>query len=141
MSPEQAEGDVDALDERTDVYGLGGILYHLLTDRPPFSGASLALVLAKVVATPPTPPDRVEPNVPRPIAAAALRALEKKPSDRYASAAELARDVERFLDQEPLMAYRESLAERIVRFASRHRVVLSLLAAYLLLRALLAILA
>ena len=98
MAPEQAHGDSRALDARTDVYGLGATLYHLLADRPPFNGISGYAVLRAVIEDepelPPGPPDLV---------AIALQALAKNPADRYATAAAFADELDRYLDgQVPL---------------------------------------
>ncbi len=139
MAPEQARGDIDSLDARTDVYALGGILYYLLALRPPFSGSNLHEVLAKVHAEMPTPLRDVDRDIPRPLAAACMKAMAKSPDDRYPTALALSSDVGSYLDEEPLAAYRENALERIARFTSRHRTILSLLAAYLVLRALLAL--
>jgi serine/threonine protein kinase len=111
MSPEQARGELALLDERADVYGLGAILTWLSS--------------------------RDGGVVPRPLSSICARATASERADRYASALELAEEVSRFLEAEPVHAHRESVAERAVRFASRHRGVLSLLAAYLVLRVLL----
>jgi serine/threonine protein kinase len=111
MSPEQARGELASLDERADVYGLGAILTLLLS--------------------------RENGPVPAPLASICAKATANERADRYSSAQRLAEDVARFLDGQAVEAHRESLPERVVRFASRHRVVLSLLVAYLVLRLLL----
>jgi serine/threonine protein kinase len=112
MAPEQARGDGAATDARTDVYGLGAVLHSLV-------GA----------------------GAPKPVAALCAKAMAEEPAARYASALELAHDVRRFLDGERVHAYQESLPERVARFATRNRVVLSLIAAYVLVRLLLIALA
>jgi len=124
MAPEQARGE--ASDARTDVHGLGAILYFLLAARPPYSTIE-------------APPDPLPRSAPPALASICLKALARDPRERYATAVELAEDVARWLDAEPVSAHRESLLERVGRFASRHRVVLSLLGAYLILRLVLAL--
>src|SRR5262249_11236431 len=106
-----AAGDRRALTSRTDVYALGAILYELLTGRPPAGGADSV-----------TPPDPAipRPDVPRDLAAVALRCLERDPTRRYASAAELAAALGRFLAGVPVQARRPGLGERLVRAARRH---------------------
>jgi PAS domain S-box-containing protein len=94
MAPEQAAGRPDLIDRRTDVYGLGAILYEILTGRPPFTGSGTAEVLRKVREEEPVPPRQLFPDVPPALEAVCLRALAKRPADRPAAAAELAREVQ-----------------------------------------------
>src|SRR5690242_8163956 len=94
MAPEQAAGRPDLIDRRTDVYGLGAILYEILTGRPPFTGSGTAEVLRKVREEEPVPPRQLFPDVPPALEAVCLRALAKQPADRPAAAAELAREVQ-----------------------------------------------
>ncbi|MCI0747645.1 MAG: protein kinase [Verrucomicrobia subdivision 3 bacterium] len=96
MSPEQAAGRLELIDRRTDVYGLGAILYELLTGKPPFSDHETAELLRKVQAEEPTPPDQLWPDVPLTLQAACRRALAKDPKNRYSSASELAQQVEQW---------------------------------------------
>jgi tRNA A-37 threonylcarbamoyl transferase component Bud32 len=91
MAPEQAEGVADRLGVRTDVFGLGGILYHLLTNRPPFDGKDTGEVLQRVRRAEMVPPRRLEPQVPQALERICLRALARKPEDRFASVGEMAR--------------------------------------------------
>jgi len=96
MAPEQAAGRLGSIDHRTDVYGLGAMLYHLLTGKPPFSGADVAEVLRKVESEEPIPPQQLWADTPPTLQAACLRALAKQPSSRFASASDLAREVEQW---------------------------------------------
>ncbi len=128
MAPEAARGE--AVTQASDVYGLGALLYALVSGRPPYDGASAKDVLAKVASA--DAPRGLDG--PPPVAAICAKAMSKVPAARYANAQELSDDVGRFLDQEPVLAYDEPLFEKLARFASRNAVVLSLLGAYLVLR-------
>ena len=130
MAPEQADGRLADIDARTDVYGLGAILYELLTGHTPFTGASTDEVLSRVRnLAPDRPRDRV-PGTPPSLEAICLKALAKHPGERYPTAKTLAEDVSRFQADEPTTAYREPLAVRASRWARRHRsLVLSAFAA------------
>jgi len=94
MAPEQAEGRLDLVDRRTDIYGLGAILYEILTGEPPFSGSNTVEILDKVSREAPEPPSRLWPDVPHALEAACLRALSKNPADRQASAAEFGKEIQ-----------------------------------------------
>jgi WD40 repeat protein/tRNA A-37 threonylcarbamoyl transferase component Bud32 len=131
MAPEQAEGRPDRIDRRSDVYGLGAILYELLTGRPPFSGASVEEVLRQVRDAEPPHPRQVRAGVPRALEAACLRAMAKEPAQRYASAQDLAREVQRWLADEPVEAYPEPFAARMGRWARRHRTLSAALTVFL----------
>jgi PAS domain S-box-containing protein len=98
MAPEQAAGESAQLDERTDVYGLGAMLYEILTGLPPFVGEATEEVLRKVREEEPVPPHQVWPDVPKALESVCLRALSKKPADRYASATEPGHDVQVWQD-------------------------------------------
>ena len=119
MSPEQALGDVAQLDARSDVYGLGALLYELLAGRPPFQGESALAVLEAVLAADPTPPSRLRPGVPADLEAVCLRCLEKEPAARYPSAGALGDDLRRWLRGEPVLASRGRRLRRLSRWARR----------------------
>jgi serine/threonine protein kinase/tetratricopeptide (TPR) repeat protein len=132
MPPEQAEGRHDLIDARSDVYGLGAILYEILTGQAPYTGANASEILAKVLHQAPEPPSRVCAGVPPALEAVCLRALARSPGDRYASAADLAQEVQCWLADEPVRAYREPWLARLWRRARRHRLVVTSVAALLL---------
>ena len=121
MAPEQAEGRNDAIDARTDVYSLGAILYEILAGRPPFEGSSTVELLRKVAAGTPTPPHQVAPGAPRALEAACLKAMARRPADRYPTPLALADDVRRWLADEPVAAFRDPWTTRLARLAKRHR--------------------
>ncbi len=134
MAPEQARGQVERLDQRTDVYALGAILYFLLAGRPPFEGASPGETLRRVVGDRPEPLRQIDRTLPKALEALCARAMAAEPSDRYASAREMAEDVERFLDGQPVSAHRETIADKARRLLSRNREMVWLVLAYLIMR-------
>ena len=134
MSPEQALGKTNLLDERTDVYALGAILYFLMTGRPPFDPASMADAREQIVNRAPVRPRNLNPKPPRSIEAVALKAMSKRHEQRYATAQEMADDVVRFLDGKPVSAYRENIVERAGRWTNQNRFIVLLILAYLLMR-------
>jgi serine/threonine-protein kinase len=121
MAPEQAEGRLDLLGPVSDVYGLGAILYEILTGRPPFRGDDTTAVLRQVVHVAPARPRSVEKGAPPALEAVCLKALAKKPGERYATAKDLAAEVQRWLADEAVSAYAEPLGARLARRARRHR--------------------
>jgi PAS domain S-box-containing protein len=100
MAPEQAAGRLDRIDHRTDIYGLGAILYEVLTGQPPFSGSSAREVLRKVEEEQPAPPREVCTDAPPGLEQVCLRALAKNPEDRYAAAKEMAEAVQHWQEAE-----------------------------------------
>jgi len=117
LAPEQAAGK--AVGPRTDVYGLGAVLYELLTGRPPFADDDRHERIRRTLAGPPEPPSRSWPDVPPALEAICRKALALDPEQRYASAAELRADVERWRNDEPVTALRESTAARLARWLRR----------------------
>lgn len=104
MPPEQASHDTEAAGPASDVYGLGAILYEILTKRPPFQGPTLAAVVEEVAQRPPVAPHTFDRTVPRDVEAICLKCLAKRPGKRYPTAKALAEDLERHLAGERVMA-------------------------------------
>jgi WD40 repeat protein/tRNA A-37 threonylcarbamoyl transferase component Bud32 len=142
MAPEQAAGDHKAVTCATDVYGLGAVLYVLLTGRPPFQGHSVQSTLEQVRTCEPEAPSCGHGRVDRDLETICLKCLEKEPGRRYASAEALAEDLERWLAGEPIQARRIGRWGRLQRWCRRNPVVATLTGAVgLLLVALIAALA
>src|SRR5262249_23573360 len=104
-----------------DVYGLGVTLYELLTGKPAFAGGDALEVLLRVCHDEPRPPRRLNPAIPVEVETVVLKAMAKEAKDRYATARELADDLERCLNDEPIRARRAPLPRRLARWARRHR--------------------
>jgi hypothetical protein len=113
MAPEQAEGKKD-VGPSADVYALGAILYECLTGRPPFKAATPLETVLQVVSDDPVPPRQLNSQIPRPLEAICLKCLEKKPGNRYSRAADLAADLARFQEGEPVTAQPSTLMNQLV---------------------------
>jgi tRNA A-37 threonylcarbamoyl transferase component Bud32 len=122
MSPEQAAGHIDRQGPASDVYSLGATLYSLLTGRPPFDTADVPEALRQVQAGEFPPPRQVKKGVPLPLGAVCRKAMALRPEDRYGSALELGAEVERWLADEPVRAWREPWRVRGGRWARRRPV-------------------
>jgi serine/threonine-protein kinase len=121
MSPEQAEGRLDRMGPGSDIYSLGATLYCLLTGSTPFNDRTLGQLLAKVKRGEFPPPRSVRKSVPPALEAITLKAMALRPEDRYASARELADEIEHWMADEPVAAYREPWTARAARWARRHK--------------------
>lgn len=104
MAPEQAEGDVERISPRSDIYSLGAILYCLVVGRPPFQAASVLETLKQIIERDPIPPRQVTPSIAVDIQTICLKCLAKNPADRYETAEALAEDLQRFLDGDAIVA-------------------------------------
>src|SRR5438128_1080356 len=132
MAPEQAAGKNTQLTRATDVYGLGAVLYQLLTGHPPFAGATTYETVRIVLETQPRQLRLCNPKVDRDLETICLKCLEKEPAKRYASAEALAEDIERFLRNEPIRSRRSSRFEHVWRWCKRKPLVASLIAVLIL---------
>lgn len=124
MSPEQSRGEINGLDQRSDVYSLGAIMYFLLTNKSPRTNQ----------AGLPARPRALNSKVSKAAEAVCLKAMARARDDRYASAREVATDIALLIDDEPVSAYRENAFERVVRWVNKNRFLVLLVLAYLLMR-------
>jgi serine/threonine protein kinase/WD40 repeat protein len=120
MAPEQASADRRRVGPATDIYALGAILYELLTGRPPFQGSNLQQLLRDICDSEPTSPRQLKLSTPRDLETICLKCLHKAPSERYASAAELADDLQRFLCDQPILARPSSGIHKSWRWCRRN---------------------
>ncbi len=121
MPPEQAAGKTDQIGSVSDVYSLGAVLYCLLTGRPPFQAASPVDIIMQVLEKEPVPLRRLDSRIPRDLETICLKCLEKEPQRRYQSAQELAEELDRHLNDEPIRARRAGPIDRAVRWVRRNR--------------------
>ncbi len=128
VSPEAANGDVAVMGPRSDVFGLGGILYWALTGRPPFEGSSVLEIISRVFNEDPEPARSIDPTVHIDLETIAARCLEKRPEQRYGSADEVAAELGRFVDGEAILARPLGRGARAARWARRHPARLAALA-------------
>jgi TolB-like protein/Flp pilus assembly protein TadD len=120
MAPEQAAGNNAAVSSNTDVYGLGAVLYQLLTGQPPFAGGTTYETIRLLLDTEPRPLRLLNPKVDRDLSTICLKCLEKDPKRRYSSALALAEDLERWLKVEPIQARRTGVFARGKKWVRRN---------------------
>src|SRR5881275_3109746 len=120
MAPEQAAGEYTKLSNATDVYGLGAVLYQLLTDHPPFAGGTTYETIKLLLDTEPRQPRLLNPKIDRDLSTICLKCLEKDPQRRYPSALALAEDLERWLKHEPIRARRTGVFTHARKWVRRN---------------------
>jgi serine/threonine protein kinase/Tfp pilus assembly protein PilF len=125
MSPEQALAKRVNIDQRTDIYSLGVTLYELLTLEPAYAGSDRQELLRQIAFEEPKRPRKINKSVPVELETIVLKAVEKNPADRYATAQELADDLRRFLEDRPIRARRLTLLQIMRKWARRHQAVVS----------------
>ena len=128
MAPEQARGNNRQLTSATDVYGLGAVLYQLLTDRPPFAATTTYETIKLLLETEPRQPRLLNPKVDRDLSTICLKCLEKDPHRRYPSARALAEDLERWLRHEPIQARHTGVLNRGKKWIRRKPAIAALIA-------------
>jgi serine/threonine protein kinase len=132
MAPEQTTGNSADITASCDIYAMGAILYELLTGRAPFMAENMMDTILMVQQSEPIPPSRSQPNLPSEIETICLKCLEKEPNRRYASAEELADDLRRFLNHEPIQARRVGLVRRGYLLYRRNKTIANLTAGFTL---------
>jgi serine/threonine protein kinase/Flp pilus assembly protein TadD len=120
MAPEQARGQNEQITPATDVYGLGAVLYQLLTDHPPFAGGTSYQTIQLLLDTEPRPPRLLNPKMDRELSTICLKCLEKDPKRRYACALALAEDLEHWLRHEPIHAKRSGFFTHVRKWVRRN---------------------
>ncbi len=121
MPPEQAAGDRDRIDRRSDIFGLGAMLYVILTGRPPFVGGDTLDVVRQAREDTPPAPRSIHPKTPAALESICLKAMQREPDERYQQVTDLAADVRRWLNDEPVSTMTESVIDRAGRWGRKHQ--------------------
>ena len=132
MSPEQTLANRAPIDHRSDIYSLGATLYELLTLQPVFGESNRSALLQQIALRDPTPPRKLNPQIPADLETILLKMLEKDPRSRYASAADLAAELTRFVENKPITARRPSLRQRLAKWSARNSTLVTTVAVAML---------
>jgi len=135
MAPEQAAGETTKLTKATDIYGLGTVLYELLTGHPPFVGRTSYQTIRLLLDTEPRQPRQWNPKIGRELSTICMKCLEKDPKRRYSSALALAEDLEHWLKHEPIRAHRTGVFDRGRKWVQRNPAIAALIASLVALAA------
>ena len=134
MSPEQAAGTPHVVDHRSDIYGLGALLYFMLTGHPPIPDQAVAVAIDRAIRGEFDSPRALNSDVPRRLEAVCLKALALKPEDRYNSADALSRDIGLYLDGEPVSARVERPWEKVARWVNKYQFIVIIALVYIIVR-------
>ena len=133
MSPEQASGKRYLIDHRTDIYSLGATLYELVTLEPIFPDEDKQQLLHKILGEEPIPPRTHNPSIPIDLETIILKSVAKSPADRYTTAAEMAEDLHRFMEERPILARRPTIPDLVRKWLRRHPSMMATVAMFLIL--------
>jgi hypothetical protein len=133
MSPEQASGRAVVLDQRTDVYSLGATLYEFLTMQPAFPGGMRGPLIDAISLQDPVSPRDIDRTIPPELETIVLKAMSKSPGDRYQTAGEMAADLGRFLQDQPIRARPPTFRDKTIKWARRHRPLVAAAAVFVVL--------
>ncbi len=124
MSPEQAWGNPESLDRRTDVYSIGATMYRIFAGRPPFDGKTIEVVF-QLANEDPLPLRKISPQVPMDVETIVMKCLEREPERRYDSARAVSEEIKRYLDGDPITAHPPTFFYKLGRKAKKHRVIVT----------------
>jgi serine/threonine protein kinase len=134
LSPEQASGATELIDHRSDIYGLGALLYYILTGRPPIPDQPVAVAVDRAIRGDIVAPRSVDSTLPRRLEAICLKALSLRPQDRYQSVDLLTRDIGLYLDGEPVSAHVERPWESAARWVNKYQFIVTIALVYIIVR-------
>ncbi len=121
MPPEQAEGKLDEIDEQSDGYSLGAVLYEILTGKPPFEGTTVYEIISNVIEEEPDNLMKSDSEIPVELSAICMKAISKKKSERYGSAKDIADDIKKFMTGSMVSAYKYNPIEKLKKWASKNK--------------------